>query len=178
MPRLFVGIELPIVVAEHLALLAGGIPGARWQGPEKLHLTLRFIGEVDGGTAREISTALERVREPRFEMVLTGMGHFPPRGQPRSVWVGVGDPEPVAELHAKVDAALARAGIEPDRRKFAAHVTLARLVRSPSRKVAAFLAQHNLFRSAPFEVQHFSLFSSVLSPGGSKYRVEQRFELE
>ncbi len=177
MPRLFVGIELPPLVRDRVALLAGGIPGARWEPAEKLHLTLRFLGEIEGSTLRAVIDALDGVRAAPFSVTLQGMGHFPPRGEPHSVWVGVEDPTDLIDLHRRIDRALVRVGLEPDRRKFAPHVTLARLRASPSRKVAEFLTHHALFRADPFDVEAFALFSSVRGPNGSKYTVERTFDL-
>lgn len=178
MPRAFVGIKLPEEVQEHLVLVQGGIPGARWEARDKLHLTLRFIGEVDGGVMRQAADALRTVQRPRFTLRLAGIGHFPPRGKPRSVWVGVENPVPVVDLHERIEHALAKVGLEPERRKFAPHVTLARLRDAPPRKVAEFMAHHALLKPAPFEVDSFQLFTSVRSPTGSKYRIEELFALE
>lgn len=178
MPRLFTAVPLPEPVRQHLALLGGGVPGARWEPEEKLHLTLRFIGEIDGGTAKDVTEALATVRFPAFTLVLRGCGHFPPRGQPRTIWIGVQDARPLQELHAKIDRVLTREGLEPDRRKFAPHVTLARLRNAPERKVAEFEAYHNLFVSQPIDVEAFSLMSSVRNDRGSKYRVERIFPSE
>jgi 2'-5' RNA ligase len=158
--------------------MGGGIPGARWEQPEKLHLTLRFLGEAEGSVLSETITALGRVRAAPFALTLASVGHFPPRGQPRSVWIGVQDPKPVSELHDKIERALEDVDIEPDRRKFAPHVTLARLKNSPEHKIAEFLMHYSLFVASPFDVDHFTLMSSVRAPAGSKYRVEQRFALE
>jgi 2'-5' RNA ligase len=175
--RLFVALELPEMLAQQLALMGGGIPGARWEPVEKLHLTVRFLGELEGAVLDETIEALERVRMDRFSLTLSGVGHFPPRGQPRSVWAGVQDAKAVTELHEKIERELEDVDVDPDRRKFAPHVTLARLKGSPERKVAEFLMHHSLFVAPPFDVEWFTLMSSVTSPGGSKYRVEQRFEL-
>jgi 2'-5' RNA ligase len=176
--RLFVGLGLPESITSHLLLLQGGIPNARWEPAQKLHLTLQFLGELDGGQAEEVIEALERVRADAFTMTLAGVGHFPPRGKPRSVWVGIEDPAPVAALHRKIERALATVDVEPDRRKFAPHVTLARLAGSPEHRVAGYLTHHALFRSAAFSVTEFTLYSSVLGPRGSKYRVEAAFGLD
>jgi 2'-5' RNA ligase len=177
MARLFVGIALPEPVVQHLSIVQGGIPGARWESADKMHLTLRFIGEVDGGMQRRIGDALRTVRGRPFSSSLAGLGHFPPRGHPRSIWVGVDDPTPLHELHDRIDRALTRLGLDPDRRKFTPHVTLARLKNAPTSKVAAFIAHHALMRPPPFEVESFAMFSSVLGPAGSKYRIEEVFAL-
>lgn len=176
--RLFIGIELPEPVTARLELMGGGIPGARWESGEKLHLTLRFLGEVDHGLARQLEHALEQVDFPPFSLALRGVGVFPPRGTPRVLWAGVDDSSLVTELHAAIEKVLGPLGFEPEHRKFHPHVTLARLKRPVVRRVAEFVAQHALLSTEPFEVGHFTLYSSVLNPRGSKYRVEARFELQ
>ena len=178
MARLFLGIALPEPVADHLALVGGGVPGARWELAEKLHLTLRFLDEIDGGTQRAIEQALARVDMPAFELVIAGVGHFPPRGKPRSIWAGLEDDTQVVRLHDKIERALSGLGLAPDARKFAPHITLARLRDAPDRKVAEFLANHALMKIGPFAVEEFRLYSSVRSPGGSKYRTEAAFALQ
>ncbi|MCA9713274.1 MAG: RNA 2',3'-cyclic phosphodiesterase [Myxococcales bacterium] len=177
MPRLFIGLDLPDLVDQQLELLHGGLPGARWEGRDKLHLTLTFLGDTDGGLARAITDALGELEAPAFELELAGVGVFPPRGQPRVIWVGVRHPEPVRELKRRVDRLLTPLGIEPERRKFAPHVTLARLKRTPERRVAEFVQAHALYACLPFRVDAVRLYSSVLSRHGSKYRVEAAFPL-
>lgn len=173
MPRLFAALNLPESLTQRLVLLQGGIPGARWEPADKLHLTLRFIGEVEGGVMKSVIAALGKVTMPPFELQLASVGHFPPRGQPKSVWTGVREASEVTELHRRIERALASTDVEPDRRKFAPHVTLARLRNAPEHKVAEFIQDHALFLSEPFEVSRFWLMSSVRSPAGSKYRVER-----
>lgn len=177
MARLFVGIDLPDVIDAQLVLLGGGIPGARWEPADKLHLTLQYLGEVDGGTQRDVEAALRRITMAPFTMEIHGVGHFPPRGAPRSIWAGVHPDTPVRSLHAKVERAFAALDLDTDDRKFAPHVTLARLRDAPERKVAEFLAGNALFRTPEFPVESFQLFSSIRSPSGSKYRVEADFPL-
>jgi len=175
MPRVFVAIDLPDDIDEQLELVRGGIPGARWEERDKLHLTLRFLGEVDGGTLRSIKSALEQVIVEPFNLILTGVGHFPPRGMPRNLWVGVVASEQLRTLKARIDRAVSRVGLPPDNRKFAPHVTVARLRDAPHEWLASYIASHSLLRLPPFLVDRFQLFSSVRSERGSKYRVEQEF---
>ena len=178
MPILFVAIAIPELVRDHLALVQGGIPGARWEQRDKLHLTLRYIGDVDGGLAKRITDALPDVGGQAFTLQLAGVGHFPPRGRPRTVWVGVEDPEPLQALHERIERRLARLDLEPEGRKYAPHVTIARLRDAPERRVAEFIAHHALLRPADFAVTRFGLYSSVRGPGGSKYRLEASYELD
>ncbi|MBV1857394.1 MAG: RNA 2',3'-cyclic phosphodiesterase [Nannocystaceae bacterium] len=175
--RLFVGLSLPPLLSQQLGLLGGGIEGARWQAPENLHLTLRFLGSVDGGLRSVLDDALRTVRAEPFSITIRGCGHFPPRGDPRSLWLGLEDSAPLARLHAQLETVLRTAGFEADPRGFIPHITVARLRRSPSKKVAAWLGMHALWDAPPFEVESFALYSSILGPAGSKYTAETMYPL-
>jgi RNA 2',3'-cyclic 3'-phosphodiesterase len=175
--RLFVALALPDVIAEHLALLQGGVPGANWQTREQLHLTLRFIGEVDGRDAAAVDDALSLIEAPKFSLALKGVGEFGGK-TPHALWAGVRRKEPVAFLQRKIETALQRAGLPPEQRKFVPHVTLARLRGSPRGRVMGYLTDHALYASAPFDVEGFILYSSVLTPNGSLYRAERAYRLK
>src|SRR5947209_9080399 len=84
MPRLFTGIEIPPAIAQSLAMLRGGLPGARWVEPENYHLTLRFIGDIDGALARDVASILAGVARRQFELRLDGLASFGGR-KPRAV---------------------------------------------------------------------------------------------
>src|SRR5688500_19123901 len=116
MHRLFAAIPLPGPVRARLLDLMGGVAGARWLDDGQLHLTLRFIGEVDRHMARDVDAALSSVHHPRFSIALNGLGDFDRRGEPATLWAGVAPHEPVRALHKKVDPALVRVGVAPDRR--------------------------------------------------------------
>jgi 2'-5' RNA ligase len=175
--RLFVALALPDLIAEGLALLQGGIPGAHWQTRDQLHLTLRFIGEVDGRDAVAVDDALSLIEAPRFSLALKDVGEFGGK-TPHAVWAGVRDKEPVAFLQRKIETALQRAGLPAEQRKFVPHVTLARLRGSPRGRVMDFLTDHALYASPPFDVEGFILYSSVLTPNGSLYRAEKAYRLK
>jgi 2'-5' RNA ligase len=177
MMRLFVAVALPDSVAESLMPLQGGVPGARWSTREQLHLTLRFIGEVDGRDAAAIDDALATIRAPRFTLELKGVGEFGGKN-PRALWAGVRDETSIAHLQRKVESAIQRAGLPPEERKFSPHVSLARLRGSPRERVITFLSSHALYASGPFEVDTFLLYSSTLTPNGSLYRPERSYALE
>jgi len=177
MYRLFVAIDLPADVKEQLRPLCGGLPGARWVDGEQLHLTLRFIGEVDGGVRREIEGGLAEVQAAAFPLALQGVGHFPPRGQPRVVWVGVEKSHPLIHLHGRVERALAEAGVDRDGRKFSPHITLARLTATPATRVGRYLEEFGLFRTQPFPVDEFTLYSSTLTRHGAVHTPEATYPL-
>jgi len=176
MIRLFVAIAIPDDVAETLLMLEGGVPGARWQEREQLHLTLRFIGEVDGRDAQGIDDALRAISAPRLSLQLKGVGEFGGK-QPRALWAGVAPNEALMHLNRKVETALQRIGLEAESRKFAPHVTLARLRAPPRDKVMEFLVHHALYSSAPFEAAEFVLYSSHMTPNGSIYTPERAYPL-
>lgn len=177
MLRLFVGIGFPPELKLRLSLLCSGIPGARWVDPGNLHLTLRFIGEISEDVAADVDEALARLRARRCLLQLAGTGVFG-GDRPRNLWVGVErNPELVA-LRDKIEHALTRAGLPPEPRKFAPHVTLARLNNPPHDKVAEFLAAHAAFRAEPLPVEAFSLIASYQTKAGSIYEDQADYPLQ
>ncbi len=175
--RLFVALTLPAALKMQLAALAGGIPGARWVPPENYHLTLRFIGEVEPWRAEEVDAALALIRAPRFELALKGVGTFEKGGRIQALWVGVERSEALNRLQGKVETALQRVGLEPERRRFAPHVTLARTDKAPPDKLVGFVHAHSLFRAEPVPVEHFTLYSSQLGKDQAVYTPEVEYEL-
>ena len=176
MHRLFVAIRLPHQVRARLLAAMGGVGGARWQGEDQLHLTLRFIGEVDRHQAGDVHAALGAVHYAPFGLALAGVGAFDRRGEPTVLWAAVAPHEPLKALHKKVDQALARIGLEPEGRAYAPHITLARLPRGAA-PVGAFLHAAGPLSSPPFTVEDFCLFESRLTPDGADYSIVERYPL-
>lgn len=128
MIRLFVGLDLPPEIADHVYSLRGGLENARWQEKEKLHLTLYFIGNVPEDKVHDIIQELRAIRFPAFNLSFKEIGYFAIGEVPHHIWVGVDQDDPVKELNKKVENALKKAGIEyTDKYKFTPHVTLAKL---------------------------------------------------
>ncbi|MDW8315079.1 MAG: RNA 2',3'-cyclic phosphodiesterase [Rhodovarius sp.] len=175
--RLFVALPLPDALRHELAALASGIPGARWVPEENYHLTLRFIGEVGHDRAHDVDEALASVRAKPFDLTLSGVGIFERQGRVASLWVGAERSEGLTRLQAKVEGALCRIGLPPERRRFAPHVTLARTEGADPAKVAAFVMRHNLYRAAPVRVESFTLFSSHLGRDCASYTAEVEYAL-
>jgi len=176
--RLFVGLTLPGPIRARLVSLKGGLAEARWVAEENLHLSLRFIGEVTGGHERDIDLALQSVRGARFDLTLAGLGAFDRRGRVHSVWAGVEKTETLFALQSRIESALVRLGLEPERRKFTPHVTLARMKNGNARKAGLYLESHSGFRAEAFRVEKFTLFESHLGHGGAKYTVLADFPLD
>jgi 2'-5' RNA ligase len=176
MPRIFTGLELPAEIGENLSLLRGGLPGARWIDPENYHITLRFVGDVEAGLAHDVVSVLERVARKPFELRLDGLTSFGGR-KPRAVVASITPVPALLELQAELERLMQRVGLEPEGRKYTPHVTLARLRDSSSHQVADYLSHRGSFRSVPFKVDHFVLFSARASVGGGPYVVEETFPL-
>lgn len=175
--RLFVGLDLPWELKQQLARLAGGLPGARWVPPDNYHLTLRFVGEVSPPRAEELDLALGALRGKGFTLTLAGVGTFARAGREVALWVGAERSPQLEHLQAKVDTALQRAGFLREKRRFLPHITLARLENVPQERLISYVQAHNLFRATPLEVDHFTLFSSLLGKEASVYTPEVEYEL-
>jgi 2'-5' RNA ligase len=176
--RLFVALDLPRTLRDRLSMLANaGLPGARWVPPENYHLTLRFIGETPGHRAEEIDDALAGLRARGFSLTLSGLGTFTKGNRASALWVGVERNPQLDHLQSKIETALQRCGLEPERRRFQPHVTLARLDNVPEMKLVSYVQAHNLFRTDPLAVEHFTLFSSQLGKEASVYTPEVEYAL-
>lgn len=177
MYRLFVAVDIPPEVKEELYRFSCGLPGARWVADDQFHLTLHFIGEVDGAVFRDIRDQLKDVRGDAVEMRLSGIGLFSSRKTPKVLWVGVQKNDALEMLRNRIGSALRKAGVQVERRKFAPHITLARLRNAPEEKLARFVAAHNLYSSRKFGIEDFKLYSSVLTSKGAFHNVEEVYHL-
>jgi len=177
MIRLFAAVEVPPEIAQGLARRQQGLPGARWRPAEALHVTLRFFGEVREETAAELDEALSTIRAEPFEMSLMGAGAFGEGGDVRAVWTGVEPNEALNQLAFRCERAARHIGLTADARPYRPHVTLAYLRRPDPDRVAAWIANHNLLHSPPFQVGWFGLYSSWLSKDGSRYELERDYPL-
>lgn len=177
MPRLFTGIEIPAEQREEIARLKIPLPGGgRWTEPDDLHLTLRFVGDIEKPQAEEFADRLESIDLDAFELRLSGLGVFG-GNEPRSIWAGVGESAALDALQRANDRAARSAGLPPDGRQFKPHVTLARLKYASPDEVARVLQRLGAFRTKPFIVSRFVLFSAKPKTGGGPYAIEEAFNL-
>lgn len=176
MPRLFTGIELPEDVRDAVSDLEMPIPGAWWIEGDNLHLTLRFAGDVDNVTAREFAELLGGIETDAFEMRLTGLGTFG-GNDPHTLWVGVEAGGGLEALWRANERAARGAGLKPEARNFKPHVTIARLRHPRIEALAKFLSRRGGFKSEPFTVSRFVLYSSRPKVGGGPYVVEEAYPL-
>jgi 2'-5' RNA ligase len=175
MPRLFLAIDPPERIRDEISALYGAIAGAQWMGDEQIHLTLRFIGEVDNTTENQIIDVLQKVSIPPFTLALKGIGVFPLRKEPRILWIGVQENQILMRMQAQIERALASIQIEPDPRKFFPHITIARLSNAHQERIGQFISENNLFSTEPFEVSEFYLYRSYLGKTGAIYVKEATF---
>jgi RNA 2',3'-cyclic 3'-phosphodiesterase len=175
--RLFVALDLPWEVKEQLSELSCNLPGARWVPGDNFHLTLRFIGEANRLQAEEIDYALATLRGRSFSFSLSGLGWFEKYGRVNTLYAGVERNEDLARLQSKVETALLRSGLQPDRRKFTPHVTLARMDQPVTPELARFVQANNLYRSVPIRADNVTLFSSFLGKDRPTYTPEAEYAL-
>ncbi len=175
--RLFLALDPSGEACAQLRQLCCGLPGARWNESTQFHLTLVFIGEVEGSVFLDIRDDLASITATGFTLQFQGVGFFPPRGEPRVLWAGLTPCPALNQLQRKLRTRLVQMGVQLENRKFSPHLTLARLRSTPPEKVGRFLAAHALFKSVPFQVDSFTLYSSILGKKGAVYRPEQRYDL-
>jgi 2'-5' RNA ligase len=176
--RLFVALALPEGHRKALLRLCGGVRDARWVPEENLHLTLRFIGEVEEPRLAEIAGALSRVKSGPFSLTVSGVGHFKNGRRIRSIWAGIEQNDALNQLQSRVDSALRHAELPPDGRRFTPHITLARLTSGSAHQVGGWIEANAPFRAEPFVVDHFVLYDSYLSHTGALYSPVAEFPLE
>jgi 2'-5' RNA ligase len=167
MHRLFVAIRPPAEVRVQLLDLMQGVPGLRWQDDDQLHLTLRFIGEVERPVAEDLATELERIHFDDFRIALDGVGRFDQR-RGGTLWAGVTPKDQLKALAQKVERACQTAGLAPERRAFHPHITLARWSRTAP-KLEPFIERHSDLKSNVWQVEGFLLFESRLGHDRAHY---------
>ena len=169
--RLFVGLDLPENVKTALLATMGSVGGARWQTAAQLHLTLRFIGEVDRHCAADIAAALGRVNVRPFVAELGEPGLFEHRGRIDTLWVGVRPAEALARLAKSINAALASVGIPPEPRAFTPHISVAR----GRGMIGATGWPQSPIPRLNWPLDGFALFESRMGKDGSVYTVLARW---
>ena len=134
-----------------------------------MHVTIRFIGEVDRGEAEDIAGALQEIDAPAFALAFNDVGYFDRGRQVHTLWAGIQRCDALFHLHDKIESAVVRLGYEPERRKFKPHVTLARLKSTPVSRIGVWLENHGSFSTTSFQVDHFTLFESFTKNEGPHY---------
>ena len=178
MPRLFTALQIPVRIARSLTALQGGLHNARWIERESMHITLRFIGDVDRHTANEIHYALEKIKHSAFSLKLHGLDVFGAK-KPRSLYACVkgskNNENALEALQATHERIIQRIGISSKSRKYTPHVTLARLNGHSAASVASWLSMRGEYASEDFDISSFVLYSAKGSVGGGPYVIEKEY---
>ena len=174
--RLFLGLEIPPEIVSKLDPLFFGLPGANWVKKEELHITLRFLGEINIHQMRDIDEILKDLSYPSFPVKLKSVGAFYNKRYPKVTWVGVDGDSDLLELQKKIERAI-RQTLTLERKKYKPHLTLARNRDTSFQDMANYLELNSLFSAGPFEVDHFNLFSSIPTSDGPRYSIEQSYSL-
>ena len=176
--RLFVAIPIPERIKDTLTAMCGGVDGARWRERAQLHLTLRFLGEIDGAMARDIDDVLSQITMPPFDLVLRRTGFFNERQLARVLWAGVEDDSALRKLYGKIQHGLGVIGIEAEHRRYHPHVTLARLNGISALEAEGYAARYSEYASPPFTVDRFCLYSSHRARDGAIHTLEADYVLD
>lgn len=166
--RLFIAIRPPAPVRDALVDAMEGLEGARWLGEDQLHLTLRFVGEVETPAANDLAAQLGRIDSRPIDLAAAGVGVFERRGVPHTLWARVPPAGALGELRQKVERACEQAGLGRETRRFTPHITLARLGRA-SGDVGGWLAAHGDLAAGPWRAEDFVLYESHLGYEGPHY---------
>lgn len=175
MIRLFTALEVPEEVAGCLTAVQNGLDGARWVARENFHITLRFIGPVDGRMADEVDAALMGLKAKPFTLEVTHLGSFGDSKTARSVWAGLAPSDALSHLNAKVERLFQQLGLPADKRKFTPHITLGRVRDTSNRRVAQWIEEKGKLPCPPFEVTRAVLYSSQTRAEGAVYTPERYY---
>lgn len=173
--RAFIAIELPSHIQKELAKIEEELKQAdadvKWVKPGNLHLTLKFLGEIDEKKAQQISDLLKEITRntPSFELTLTRVGAFPKKQYPRVIWVEAENHLPLVKIFEELEKQLLKLGFAKESRPFQSHITLGRL-RSPKNR-QGLIEKLNLIAASEekFLVQSLVLFKSTLTAAGPIY---------
>ena len=174
--RLFIGIRPPVPVREALIDTMEALEGARWQDDEQLHLTLRFIGEVERPVANDLAAALASITWQLFDLALEGVAHFERKGMPTAIWARVLPTPELNWLRTKIERACDLTGLGRETRRFTPHITIARLNRYTG-PIAPWLTRHASLR-ATWQADGFTLFESHLLASGAHYEAAVHYQLK
>lgn len=178
MIRLFVAIPIPEDIRMDLASICHGLPGVRWVPEENYHITLRFLGGIENGLADDLDAALSMISAPPVHIDLTGLGYFAKKDKAHTLFAKCHKNDGLVHLQKKVESAVVRSGLDPEPRKFAPHITLARMKGEAPGKIEQYCGKTRLPDDMSFTADRFTLFSSHLNSQGSIYTAEVDYPLQ
>lgn len=175
--RLFIAVPIPKKVKQELLALRSPVEGMRWQDPEQMHLTLKFLGEKNKSFTKKLQKRLATIAHPSFTLSIDGIGSFPEGKSPKVVWAGISKNELLVQLQKKVEVCCQEMGIAPEKRAYKPHITLTRVKGSAKQEVESFINQNKEFNMADIPVNEFVLYESKLDAEGAQHHRLQTFHL-
>ena len=176
--RLFIALTPPESVRGAVAALAQPFHGVRWTPVDQIHVTLRFLGDIESSRQPLLLDRLSEIRVDSFPLPVEGAGVFPAKGPPRVLWVGVGSGHPrLHQLRQKIDDALLSVDIAAEVRAFHPHLTVGRATEHAASAVNAWARSHRDFAGPVFSVDAFELYQSELRRSGPEHTLIARFPL-
>ncbi|MDZ7683132.1 MAG: RNA 2',3'-cyclic phosphodiesterase [Fodinibius sp.] len=175
--RLFIAVPISAKAKDQLVDLQQPIEGVRWEPKDKLHLTIKFLGDTASKQVRCLQQQLGTIQQAAFSLSLQGMGYFPKGKQPKVLWAGVKKSQQLIDLHHKVEKVCTGMGFDADSRPFKPHITLGRINGVPKRDMMSFINEHKQFRIPELPVHEFVLYESKLDSTGAKHSRVETFSL-
>ncbi|MDA3812381.1 MAG: RNA 2',3'-cyclic phosphodiesterase [Spirochaetaceae bacterium] len=165
--RLFIAIDPPDSIRSSIHSICGGMKKVKWVTEDQIHLTIRFIGDIDELVFKNICQGLSTLKPISFLLKVQDLGHFPLRGNPKVLWAGVEENRELVKLYKSVNSVVESCRLEPEHRKFSPHITLGRIKGESVETIAEYLRFHSKFKTPSFDVLEYHLYSSILTPDGA-----------
>lgn len=185
--RVFCAVEMPdalkTAVGDYIRILRESFPRVRasWERAEKLHVTVKFLGDIEESKVDSLCRAAARAASAftPFKVSVEGQGAFPPRGAPRVLWLGFGEGADVFKtLQKRLDEECSLEGFKREARDFHPHLTIARIRSAEGARALADFHRQAEFTAAPFLVDEIVVMRSELNPGGARHTPLSRHRLE
>lgn len=173
--RIFIAVPLSESVKKQLQKLQVPADYVRWQSPEQMHITLKFLGELSDDEVSGLKQALTGISMTSFNLKVQQIGMFTRNDIPQVIWVGVAPDEQITQLYKAVEARCASLGFETDKRPFLPHITLGRVKRNIQRKQVKNLLDNT--EPVSFSVDSFGIYKSELHPDGAIHTLLKKFPL-
>lgn len=176
--RLFLGLSLPDPVSSHIGSMRGSMPSVHWNNPESYHIALCFIGEIKNyNLINDLDLTMEKIKFPSFELTIQGVNHHTSSTYETHFWASVSPTSALLQLRQKIERSLYLLDIKFKKQRFIPHVTIAKGVGLTDEQLSNWLYKYNLFKTEPFKIHQFSLFSSYPNKDHPHYVTESTYLL-
>lgn len=176
--RLFTGLSLPDHISSHVSTMRGSLPSVHWNDPDSYHILLCFIGEIKSyNLINDLDLALEKISFPSFELTIQGVQHYTSPTYETHFWASLSPTPAFLQLKQKIERILLQFDIKLNKQRFTPHITLATGMGLTDDQLSNWLYKYNLFKTEPFTIHQFSLFSSYPNKDHPHYIIESDYLL-